>query len=342
MRPLAAIILAAGKGTRMRSKMPKVTFKIADKPMIQRVVDTALKLDCDTICTVVGFQKETVIAALEDCDRLKFVEQTEQLGTGHAVMITESVFANQDMDIMILCGDVPLLTENTLRKIYDTHINEKATCTVLTAFLDDAGKYGRIIRDESNRVRGIVEYKDASETQRQIQEFNTGIYCFNSLELFGALKETNNTNQQGEYYLTDALSVLYNQGKVVSSVILDDLMEVSGVNSQEQLAELEECFVDRIRKHWLNNGVVMHNPTSIYIGDEVIIKQDVEIDCHSIIKGKTILEEGSYIGPNSLIINSKIGQDTILQGYNVICSAYIQEHQIVPYRELIEEEDPYE
>lgn len=339
MKPLAAIILAAGKGTRMKSKQAKVTFKLAEKPMIQRVVNTAMQMNCERIGVVVGYQKESVIAVLEDDDKIVFIEQKEQLGTGHAVLITEEYFQDWDADILILCGDVPLLSKDTISSMYQQHIAESAACTVLTATLPDAGKYGRILRDDKGNVYGIVEYKDASAAQLAIGEFNTGIYLFRSLDLFAALKQTSNQNQQNEYYLTDALSILYKQGKVVSSVELKNLMEVTGVNSQEQLAMLEQEFLDSIKLHWLNNGVVMHNPASIYIGDEVIVEPDVEIGMNSIIKGKSLLESGCSIGPNCYVEHSKIGNDTILQGYNIIVNAYVHEHQIISFRDCIEEDD---
>ncbi len=338
MSSVAAIVLAAGKGTRMKSSRAKVTFPLADRPMLQRVVDTAVKLDCGKIAVVVGFQKESVIACLEEDDRLEFVEQTEQLGTGHAVSICEPSFQSFDGDIIILCGDVPLLRAETIQELYKKHTESGAVCTVLTAVLEDAGRYGRILRDAESKVCGIVEYKDATAEQRAIGEFNTGIYVFNSRELFRVLKLTSNSNQQGEYYLTDCLGLFYNEGKVVSSVVLEDLMEVAGVNSQEQLAELEDIYLDRIRKHWLNSGVVLHNPSSIHIGDKVTIEPDVEIDSGTIIKGHTEIERDVKIGPNCLIVDSKIGQDSILRGYNVLINAIVHEAEELDYMLCHEDE----
>lgn len=342
MSSIAAIILAAGKGTRMKSSRAKVTFPIADKPMLQRVVDTAVKLKCSKIAVVVGYQKESVIACLEEDERLEFIEQTEQLGTGHAVSICEENFSGFDGDIIILCGDVPLLRDETIQQLYTTHCQEGAVCTVLTAVLDDAGRYGRILRDAEGKVCGIVEYKDASEAQRLIGEFNTGIYVFRASELFSVLKLTSNSNQQGEYYLTDSLGLFYQQGKKIGSVVLEDLMEVAGVNSQEQLAELEDEYLNRIRKHWLNNGVVMHNPGTIYIGEDVDISQDVEIGQGTIIKGKTVIEQDVKIGPNCLIIDSKIGQDSVLKGYNVLINAIVHDGEELDYMLCHEDEALYE
>lgn len=338
MNSLAAIILAAGKGTRMKSGRAKVTFPLADKPMIQRVVNTALAMDCAKICVVVGYQKESVIACLEENDKLSFIEQEQQLGTGHAVLITEAAFSDPEQDLLILCGDVPLLTADTIHKMYAQHLETKAVCTVLTAFLDDPGKYGRIIRDEDGNLHKIVEFKDASDAQRAIKEWNTGIYCFKAGALFSCLKNTSNQNQQGEYYLTDVVEMLYKQGKTVSSVVLEDLMEVSGVNSQEQLAELEDIFAANIRKKWLNMGVMMHNPGSIYISDEAVIEPDVEIFQNCTLKGACLLESGTVIGPNSYLENSKVCTDTVLQGYNILVNAIIHEHEILDFgMQVIEE-----
>lgn len=342
MNNLAAIILAAGKGTRMKSERAKVTFPIADKPMVQRVVDTALSMQCNRICVVVGYLKATVISCLEEDERIEFVEQTEQLGTGHAVSITESMFKDRDQDILILCGDVPLLTPQTVNRIYQEHLNSKASCTVLTAFLDDPGKYGRMLRDDEGKLCGIIEYKDASDDQRKIKEWNTGIYCFKAGDMFDALRNTSNNNQQSEFYLTDTVEILYKAGKTVSSVVLEDLMEVSGVNSQEQLAELEDIYVDKIRKKWLNSGVVIHNPNTVFISDDAIIEADVEIHQGTVIKGKCTLEKGCVIGPNCYLEQSTVCNDTILQGHNILVNAIIHEHEILEFGVHAIEESTYE
>jgi len=342
MNNLTGIILAAGKGTRMKSERAKVTLPLADKPMIQRVVETALSANCQKIYIVVGYMKNNVISAVEDNEKIEFVEQEEQLGTGHAVMITEPLFTNPDQDVLILCGDVPLLSAQTLIRIYEKHKSSSAACTVLTAFLDDPGKYGRILRDTSGKICGIKEYKDASEEQRKIKEWNTGIYCFQVKNLFSALKQTSNHNQQSEYYLTDTIEILYRQGKTISNVVLEDLMEVSGVNSQEELAALEDIYVDRIRKKWLNNGVVIHNPHSVYIGDEVIIEPDVEIHQNTVIKGKSTLEKGCVIGPCCYLEHSTVSLDSVLQGYNILVNAILPEHHILDFGSHIIEEIHYE
>lgn len=342
MKPLTAIVLAAGKGTRMKSERAKVTFPIADKAMVQRVVDTALNLNCEKICVVVGWKKDTVIAALDDNDKLEFVEQKEQLGTGHAVKMAASNLAHFEGDVLILCGDVPLLSSETVKKLHAKHTETKASATVLTAVLEDAGKYGRMLRDDQGKICGIVEYKDASPQELEIKEFNTGIYCYNSTKLFEALDKVTNQNEQQEYYLTDTLNILYRAGDLVDNVFLEDLMEVSGVNSQEQLAELEQVYLDKIRKKWLNSGVMMHNPSTIHIADDVRLASDTEISQGCVLKGKTTIESGAILGPNCYIENSIISNDSILLGHNVIIDSFIKEHEVLEYGSRVIEEEDYE
>ncbi|NQV17651.1 MAG: NTP transferase domain-containing protein [Armatimonadetes bacterium] len=242
MKKLATIILAAGKGVRMKSDKPKVVFELAGKPMINRVVETAQKIESDIITIVVGYKKEMIIDIIPKTEKIKFIEQKEQYGTGHAVMVTENVFKDFDGNIFILCGDVPLLRAETLQKMLTKHKGTNAACTVLTAIMEDALKYGRIIRNENGNVLKIIEFKDASEKEKLVKEINTGIYCFDAKSLFSALKKVTNNNQQNEYYLTDTLEILNNDKKLVTSVLLDDMIEASGVNSKEQLNNLEKEY----------------------------------------------------------------------------------------------------
>lgn len=338
MTAVAAIILAAGKGTRMKSDKAKVIFELAGKPMIQRVVDTAIQANCDKICVVVGHQKDTVINALDAYPNLCFADQQEQHGTGHAVMIAESNFTDFAGDVLILAGDVPLLKSETLQMLLDHHRHTGAECTVLTAILDDAGKYGRMIRNQYSEVIGIVEFKDATPEQKLIKEFNTGIWCFKASALFDAIHKIDNNNNQNEYYLTDTLAVLVNEGKKVEAIVLEDLTQASGINSQEQLAELEAVYLKDIKIHWLNNGVMIHNPDSVYIGEDVIIEPDVTIESHTTIKGKCNLDKGCFIGNHCYLENSNIGTEAILQGYNIIINASIHETELIPWNERIFEE----
>jgi len=242
MKKLATIILAAGRGTRMKSDLPKVVFELAGKPMINRVVETAQKIDSDLIVVVVGHKKEIVIEVVPKNEKIKFIEQKEQNGTGHAVMVTKDVFKDFKGDVFILCGDVPLLRSETLEKMLDKHREKKAACTVLTVVMNDTLKYGRIVRNKDGNVQKIVEHKDASEEEKKIKEINSAIYCFDAQSMFSALNRINNNNSQNEYYLTDTLEILNNDNKIVTSVVLEDMAEASGINSKEQLASLEQEF----------------------------------------------------------------------------------------------------
>ncbi len=342
MTAIAAIILAAGKGTRMKSDKAKVIFELAGKPMIQRVVDTAKAINCERICVVVGHQKETVMGILDETPDLVFADQSEQLGTGHAIMIAEDDFKDYNGDILILAGDVPLLKAETLIRLKEYHQQTNADCTVLTAVLDDAEKYGRIIRDSSSNVIGIVEYKDATTEQRKIREFNTGIWCFKSNALFDSIHKIDNNNAQKEYYLTDTLEILVKEGKKVEAVILEDISQVSGINSQEHLAELENVLIDNIKSHWLNNGVMIHNPKSVFIGEDVEIEADVTIESHTTLKGKCYLEKGCHIGSHCYLENVDVGKEAILKGYNIIIDAKVNDAEIINWGEKILEETMFQ
>jgi len=245
MPKIGTIILAAGKGTRMKSDKPKVIFQLAGKPMINRVINTSEKIKSDLIAIVVGYKKDLVINLIPEKENIIFIEQKEQLGTGHAVMMCKEAFQGFFGVIFILCGDVPLLRHQTLEKMLKQHILNNANCTVLTAIMEDPAMYGRIVRNKQGNVDGIVEFKDADDSIRKIKEINTGIYCFNAADLFNALSKIDNNNKQQEYYLTDTIKILNSCGKKVISVVLEDLLEVSGINSREQLQALEKQFLAR-------------------------------------------------------------------------------------------------
>ena len=242
MSKIAVIILAAGKGTRMNSDLPKVCFELAGKSLIQRVLNTSIEMGADLIAIVVGYKKEMVIESIKKQDNIHFAVQEFQKGTGDAVKCTENLFSNFTGNVFVLCGDVPLLRKKTLSEMLAVHTKENAKCTVLTMILDDPEKYGRIVRDDSGKVKEIIEYKDASDEIRKINEVNTGIYCFDSVELFNALQKLDNNNAQSEYYLTDVLNIIYNEGKPIESVILSDKYEATGINTKEQLEELSRYY----------------------------------------------------------------------------------------------------
>ncbi len=240
---ISIIILAAGKGVRMKSDLPKVAHLLAGKSLVGRVVTTAEHFKPEKIIVVVGYKKDVVIDCLSEFDNIAFVEQNEQLGTGHAVYVTRENFKDFDGIVIILPGDVPLLREKTLENLLKIHEEKQASATVLTVDLDDPTGYGRIVRNKAGYVEKIVEHKDASEEVRKIKEINTGIFCFDSHELFSVLPKIGQENSQNEMYLTDALELLRNEGKPVAAIKVKDPIEVAGINSKEQLQELEAQYL---------------------------------------------------------------------------------------------------
>jgi len=239
-----AIVLAAGKGIRMKSDLPKVFHPLAGKPMLEYVILTLKKLEVGGIYVVVGHKKELIIDYFKDWNII-FVEQKEQLGTGHAVMQAEPHLKKFSGRVLVLAGDVPLLKVETLRHLMDFHIQHHSSATVLTAELPDAGNYGRIIRNQAGLILKIVEKKDANPNELKIREINTGTFCFESKPLFSALSEVKPENAQQEYYLTDTIEILKNQGLPVFAWLAPDYRETLGVNTQEELKELESSLFKR-------------------------------------------------------------------------------------------------
>jgi bifunctional UDP-N-acetylglucosamine pyrophosphorylase / glucosamine-1-phosphate N-acetyltransferase len=318
MKKKYAIILAAGKGTRMKSKMAKVLFPLLGKSLVERVVITSLQADCDEICVVVGHQKQHVRDSLGRYPGLRFADQDEQLGTGHAVMMAADALPNADGEVFILCGDAPLLRPETIRSLHDSFLEAGAQCAVLTMYPVDPGRYGRIVRNAVGDVQRIVEYKDATAAEREIREINTGIYCFDAKSLFSALKEINNDNAQHEYYLTDVLEILNARGGKVISTVLEDEAEAAGINSRRQLAELENVLCERIRNRWMDEGVSMQAPQTIWIDEDVSLAPDVEIGPGCILRGKTRIGEGCVLGPYCVLEDATLESGCRLEGFNAL------------------------
>jgi UDP-N-acetylglucosamine pyrophosphorylase len=244
---LAVVVMAAGKGTRMNNpSVAKVMYTINDRPLIEWVVDLSARLDSSRTVVVVGWQKETVIAHIAVTHpSVRCVEQNPQLGTGHAVMQTEKELHGYAGDVLVLSGDVPMLTYRTARSLIDNHRASGAAATVLTAVLDDATGYGRIVREQGGGVSGIVEQKDASPEQRAIREINSGIYVFDAVKLFEGLRHITTNNAQHEYYLTDVFRYFWRNKLPVSAVIADDPLEVGGINTPAQLDEARRILSER-------------------------------------------------------------------------------------------------
>ncbi|MGA9408097.1 MAG: sugar phosphate nucleotidyltransferase [Bacteroidota bacterium] len=246
-KSIATVIMAAGKGTRMKnSEKAKVMFEVAGKPMIQHVVDLAAALNSSRTIAVVGYYRDSVTAYLHrTAPSVEFAVQEPQLGTGHAVMQTKNLLKNFQGDVLVLSGDVPLLHEPTIRELIQFHRHVGAVATILTADLDDPGGYGRILRGEGGHVVGIVEHKDATDDQRKVREINSGIYIFDNAHLFDALGHINTHNIQNEYYLTDVFAYYWKHGMNVAAKKAPDFDQVRGVNTAEQLEEANEILRKR-------------------------------------------------------------------------------------------------
>ncbi|MFC4403572.1 bifunctional UDP-N-acetylglucosamine diphosphorylase/glucosamine-1-phosphate N-acetyltransferase GlmU [Gracilibacillus xinjiangensis] len=327
-----AVVLAAGKGTRMKSKLYKVLHPVLGKPMVQHVVDQLKSLKLASITTVVGFGAEKVQEQLgEDSN---YVIQEEQLGTGHAVLQAEKYLKDQKGTTLVVCGDTPLLTAETLQSVLQFHEKEEAKVTILTAHSENPAGYGRIVRNENNQVEKIVEEKDASSEEKLIKEINTGTYCFDNELLFQALKQVSNDNAQGEYYLPDVIEIAQQQQEKVLAFQTEDFNETIGVNDRIALSQAETIMKQRINNYHMRNGVTLIDPANTYIGADVKIASDVVIYPGCVINGETEIEEDAQIGPNSEITDCHIGSNTKVK-HSAATSSYIGERvQIGPFAHI--------
>lgn len=330
---LNAIILAAGKGTRMKSKYPKVLHKILNKPMIMHVIDNLNNAGIRNIISVVGYESDQVEKVVQN--KTKYAYQNEQLGTGHAIMMTESFLKNKNGTTVIICGDTPLISDITLKKLIKHHQANKNNATILTGVFEDPVSYGRIIRDSNNDITGIVEQKDATKTQLAITEFNTGTYVFDNKVLFELLPLLDNDNAQKEYYLTDIIKLMAKDNYKVDSFVLDDLHESIGINDRKTLSEVEMILQEKINVYHMNNGVTIIDPISTYIGLDTIIKQDTVIYPNTKIENSTIGSDNE-IGPNTEIINTKILNNNVITNAHIYDSTINNNTKLGPYVRLRE------
>ena len=310
---LSVVILAAGKGTRMKSDLPKVLHKLANKPLLGHVYDTAKNLGAEEIVVVYGHGGDQVLKACEHFDA-KWIEQRQQLGTGHAVQhALEAV--NLDNDVLVLYGDVPLTRQESLQQLLEDFENKIALMTVQ---LDDPFGYGRIIRNNHDKVVGIVEQKDANEDQKNICEVNTGILAANGHLLKNYLDQIDNKNAQGEYYLTDIFSLAANDKVEIVTSHPQDVFEVEGVNNRLQLSNLERIHQLNIAHDLMTNGVALADPARLDVRGDVEISNDVFIDINVILEGNVKIGSGSLIGPNCVISDSVIGENVVIKSNCVI------------------------
>ena len=328
-----AIILAAGKGTRMKSDLPKVLHKVAGISMLEHVFRSVNAINPEKTVTVVGHKAELVEQVL--AGQTDFVRQTEQLGTGHAVMMAEPVLENLTGQTLVIAGDTPLITGESLKNLIDFHINHKNVATILTAEADNPFGYGRIVRNQHDEVLKIVEQKDASDFEQQIKEINTGTYVFDNARLLEALKNINTNNAQGEYYITDVTGIFRENGEKVGAYTLKDFDESLGVNDRVALATAESVMRRRINQQHMVNGVSFVNPHATYIDVDVEIAPEVQVEANVTLKGQTkigaetILTNGTYIvdsviGERTVITNSMIEESSVADGVTVGPYAHIR------------------
>ncbi len=316
---LSVVILAAGKGTRMQSNMPKVLHKIAGKSMLQHVIDAAKQLEPEQIIVVAGHEIEQVKSSVNQ-QEIIIAEQLEQLGTGHAVDQALPL-VNPDNQILVLYGDVPLIQKETLRQLVDAQPQQGIG--LLTVKLKDPSGYGRIVRNSDGRIEAIVEQKDASMEQLAINEVNTGIMAVAATSLSKWLAQIDNNNAQGEYYLTDTIAMASEEGGV-RACHPDSAIEVEGVNSRIQLAQLERAYQKHQAERLMNEGVTLIDPARLDVRGNLSCATDVTIDVNVITEGDVTIGRGTLIGANSIIINSKIGPNCVIKPNSIIEGAVVE------------------
>ena len=325
-QPLNVLVMAAGLGTRMKSKRAKVLHELGGAPLIAHVVRAAQALDPRSIIVIVGHQAEEVEQAVlaEAGELASFVVQAKQRGTGDAVESARSRLEDSDSLVLVLSGDVPMIKVETLKNFIEYHDNAGADCTILSVRLEVPTHYGRIIRDANDSFQNIVEERDATEEQRQIKEINSGIYCFDAKALFRALRKVEPANDQGEYYLTDVPRILLASGGKVSVYLHNDSREVYGVNTRAELAEFENLIRRAaIRRLMTENGVTFIDPSHAYVSPEAQIGRDCVIHPNVTIEGKSIIGEGCVIRGGVRITNSRLGDDVVVKDYSVIVDSEV-------------------
>lgn len=323
----STIILAAGKGTRMKSELPKVLHPVCGKPMISYPLAEAKKAGAGKIVGVIGHGAEAVRSSLDD-EGIDFVVQEEQLGTGHAVMVCETALEDKDIPVVILCGDAPLIRSSTIAGLVKSHRENKNSVTVLTAEMEEPGGYGRIIKDGSE-IAKIVEEKDASEAERAIREVNSGVYCVEGSFLFEALKKVGSNNAQGEYYLTDIIGIGRDLGLKVGWSKLNDGDEIMGINSRKELAEANRLMRKRILGSLMEGGVSIIDPDNTYIDDGIEIGADSIIHPQVSLTGRTLIGNGCIIEAGTQIRDSSLNDGAHIKPYCVITESMIEERATV-------------
>ncbi|MCD8880260.1 bifunctional UDP-N-acetylglucosamine diphosphorylase/glucosamine-1-phosphate N-acetyltransferase GlmU [Staphylococcus kloosii] len=327
-----AIVLAAGKGTRMKSQKYKVLHEVAGKSMIEHVIDNVKHSGVETIVTIVGHGADSVKEALGEQSLYSF--QEEQLGTAHAVRMAEEHIGTQEGTTLVVCGDTPLVTAETLKSLIEHHEQNQAQATVLSATAPNPFGYGRIVRNDNESLTKIVEQKDATTEEQQINEISSGIFAFDNATLFSKLADVNNDNAQGEYYLPEVLSLILNENGKVEIYHTDDFDEIMGVNDRVMLSSAEQAMRTRINEQHMRDGVTIIDPQTTYIGKDVKIGQDTTIEPGVKLTGKTVIGSNVLVGQHSEIADSSIGNGVNIKQSVINESKVADEVNIGPFAQL--------
>lgn len=311
MKKRLAVVLAAGMGTRMKSETYKVLHKINGLSMVEHVLRAVNKSAVERVVTIVGHGAETVKEVIGH--QSEYALQAEQLGTGHAVLQAKDLILEEKGSTLVICGDTPLLSAETLEELFEVHESTQAKATILTAIAPNPTGYGRIVRYGDGEISQIVEHKDASPEIRSITEINTGTYVFDNQALFTALDQVGNNNVQNEYYLTDVISILAQKDEVVKAHIMDDFDEAIGINDRVALAQASQLMTRRINNNHMRNGVTMINPETIYIEVDVEIGRDTIVEAGVSLKGKTTIGDHVFLGKDTEIVDSEIGNHVVIK-----------------------------
>ncbi|MEJ2152619.1 MAG: NTP transferase domain-containing protein [Gemmatimonadota bacterium] len=329
---LAAVILAAGRGTRMKSELVKVLHPLAGRPMILHVVDAVKRTGATKTVCVVGYQSDRVREVVADRENVELISQEEPMGTGHALECAVPSLAGFDGDLLVCCGDTPLLTGELLQALIENHRRSDTPATMLTATLDDASGYGRVVTDRNQRVATIVEEVDADTEALAIHQINAGVYCFHWPTVRPLLAQLGTTNSQGERYLTDIMGLLSAAGTPGSLYEAHDEREIQGINDRVQLAKADAVLRDRIRQRLMRSGVTFFAPETTLIDADVCIGKDTIIHPGVIIEGQSVIGSNSVIGPFSRLHDVTVGHRVELEGWNYIVRANIPDESVIgPY-----------
>ncbi len=335
---IASVILAAGQGVRMRSRLPKVLHPLLGKPMVWYVLDTVRALGCEPTILVIGHGADQVRTTISNLpppiSNLQFVEQHEQRGTGHAVLQARAVLQGKAEVVLVCYADMPLVRAETLNALIQRHTSTSATITMLTLIADDSMSFGRIVRDAEQRVVGIVEERDATPDQRAIRELNCGIYCFAAEWLWEHLPQLQPNARNGEYYLTDLIAMAARESRRIETIVSYDANEMLGINTRVHLAQAEKVMRERINTAWMLAGVTLIDPATTYIEPDVQIGVDTIIEPNTHLRGKTRIGANCRLGPNTIIRDSQVGDECVILASDITESRLAERVRIGPFARL--------